>query len=119
LSLQIYSLPIAIFAFIKYKDWNIIAIHFFKEKACSYIEDLLTGFVVRWHVRAMKERKPKTKCLSDEELAAFVDHCLRLEQKQIVEAHLSECAFCRKIVILIFKSKKAVPDPIVPPSHHF
>jgi anti-sigma factor RsiW len=55
-----------------------------------------------------------SECPSDEMLGAFVDHCLRVEQRQEVEEHLADCRRCRKIVVTVYKIKKAIPEPEIP-----
>lgn len=56
----------------------------------------------------------KDDCPSIEHLSAYIDQNVTAEEREAIEAHLVECAICRKTVALTIKSQIAAPDPTMP-----
>jgi hypothetical protein len=89
-----------------------------KGRVSSWLADWLTGLILRMSDRGRRRGDEMSQCPGDEMLAAFVEHCLRPQERQAVEEHIADCRLCRKIVVLIFKIKKAVPAPVSFPADH-
>ena len=85
-------------------------------KMCAFLEGWLSSLVISLPERVWRRGEGMSECPDDETLAAFVDHCLRPEQRQKVEEHIADCRLCRKIVVMVFKIKKAIPEPEIPPA---
>lgn len=52
-------------------------------------------------------------CLDDNDVAAYVDgYAFRPEERSRIEDHLTECAFCRELVVGVFQS--LVDQPFIP-----
>lgn len=47
---------------------------------------------------------PDDGCLDDNEVAAYVEDKMRPEKRPLIEAHLAQCAYCREIVVAVFKT---------------
>lgn len=54
------------------------------------------------------------QCLSDEDLAAFVDGNVWPDERPRIEGHLSRCAQCREIMVFVARSKEVIPEPVLP-----
>jgi hypothetical protein len=49
--------------------------------------------------------------ISDEDVAAFLEHQLSPQRKDEVITHLAQCPRCRMLVTLLERSLKSVPNP--------
>ena len=57
-------------------------------------------------------------CLSEAEIAAYVDHAIRGTEKDKIDAHLADCEFCLSQVAFLIRIQKAelpasVPGPLL------
>ena len=84
---------------------------FLRGKLSNHFRDWIGRLIIGVEVMLRRRGGDMRDCPSEEMLAAFVDHCLNAEEKQAVGEHLGDCWRCRKIVVLVFRSKEAVPDP--------
>jgi len=55
-------------------------------------------------------------CPDLETLATYLEGNLTSDERHLIEAHLSQCSRCRKIVSLAVKSETNVPPPTPPDS---
>jgi anti-sigma factor RsiW len=51
------------------------------------------------------------ECLSDNDIAAFVDGKVWPEERPRMEGHLARCAKCRDIVVFVFRMNEMFPPP--------
>ncbi|HEY7543523.1 MAG TPA: zf-HC2 domain-containing protein [Blastocatellia bacterium] len=53
-------------------------------------------------------------CPDIELLAAYLENNLTDEVREQMEAHFVECRICRRVIAQAIKSKRVVPDPVLP-----
>jgi anti-sigma factor RsiW len=58
----------------------------------------------------------REQCIQLEQLAAYVDSKLTQAEQIIIEHHLAECSYCRRVVEIMIKSQREVPSPLLPNS---
>ena len=92
-----------------------IALQFFKEKVSAFFDDLIAKRVIHWQQETTLRVETAEDCPRLESLAAFVNHKLFPDERDEVESHLVVCSRCRKIVVMVYRSQKAVPNPLIPP----
>jgi hypothetical protein len=54
-------------------------------------------------------------CPSLELLCVYIDCNVTPEERAFVERHLIECDSCLDLVAEVIKSKRDIPDPVLPP----
>jgi hypothetical protein len=89
-----------------------------KERVSQKLEEMLARRFTCWYLQATREKKLSEECPDLQLLAAFVEQNLLPEQKLLVEEHIADCWRCRKLVVMVFKVQKVVPDPIPPKPHN-
>ncbi|MEW6126584.1 MAG: zf-HC2 domain-containing protein [Acidobacteriota bacterium] len=82
-----------------------------KLRVAARLEDVFLRRWLRWRGRSIKGERVKEECASLEAIAAFVDHALPPREQAQLETHMIYCARCRQILVMVFRSKQAVPDP--------